>query len=89
MQLLASLAPGLLSRRSAPGSSPRPAGNPPILPAQRAPFARRKQRIAIACRRRHPRHAMAGPAGSRGSAAMTRASWVREVTPAFRNTLRR
>ena len=36
-----------------------------------------------------PGHAMAGPAGSRESAAMARASWVREVTPAFRNTFRR
>jgi hypothetical protein len=27
--------------------------------------------------------------GSRGSTVMVRASWVREVTPVFRNTLRR
>jgi len=36
-----------------------------------------------------PGHAMAGRVVHVGSAAMVRASWVREITPVFRNTLRR
>ena len=36
-----------------------------------------------------PGHAMAGRVVHGGSAAMVRASWVREITPVFRNTLRR
>ncbi len=46
-----------------------------------------KQRVAIACFV-HPSCA-GGSRGSRGSAVMVRASWVRDVTPVFRNTFRR
>ena len=35
------------------------------------------------------RHALAGPVVHGGSAVMVRASWVREVTPVFRNTFRK